>query len=425
MAEVPKNNQTILSYSHQPDSTSIEVALTNGAYGGLRKALGMQPDEVTEVVTKSGLRGRGGAGFPAGVKWNFMPKEPTPERPNYLVVNADEGEPGTFKDREILLKVPHKLVEGIAITCYAIRAKVCYIYIRGEFVKEAEILQKAIDEAREAGFIGKNSPGSEHSVEIVVHRGAGAYICGEESALLDSLEGKRGHPRMRPPFPAQVGAFGMPTTVNNVETIASVPFIVLNGAEGYRQWGTEKSAGTKIFSISGHVNKPGCYECALGTPLGELIEIAGGMLDGSKFKACFPGGTSCPLLKAEHLDVPFDYESLAEAGSMLGSGALIVMNDSTDLIRVMCRVAKFYAHESCGKCTPCHQGTWWIVQIFERVLRGEGRKDDPDTLVSIANNIMGNSFCPLGDAAALPIVSLVERFREEFEQYTSAEVSVS
>ncbi len=417
MPEIPREKQTIFSYRHHPDSASLRTAQENGGYEGLRKALELEPDQVTEIVKGSGLRGRGGAGFPAGVKWGFMPKEPTPERPNYLVVNADEGEPGTFKDGEILREVPHKLIEGILIAGYAIRAKRCYIYIRGEFVKETEILENAIREAKDAGLVGENIGGKDFSLDIIVHRGAGAYICGEESALLDSLEGKRGHPRMRPPFPAQYGAFGMPTTVNNVETIASVPWILVNGADAYRQWGTEKSAGTKIFSISGHVNKPGNYECALATPLSELIGIAGGMLDGRKFKACFPGGTSCPLLSAEHLDIPFDYESLSEAGSMLGSGALIVMDETTDLIKVMARVAKFYAHESCGKCTPCHQGTWWMVAIFNRILRGEGLKEDPDTLLSIAKNIMGNSFCPLGDAAALPVASLVERFPSEFERH--------
>jgi NADH-quinone oxidoreductase subunit F len=417
MSEIPVKERTILSYRHLENSASMRVAVDNGAYEGLREAFAMTPARVIEIVKASGLRGRGGAGFPAGVKWGFMPKSPTPERPNYLVANADEGEPGTFKDREILHRVPHKFIEGCVIAAYAVRANRCYICLRGEFIREDQILEKAIKEAVEAGYAGRNILGSGFSSEIVIHRGAGAYICGEESALLDSLEGKRGHPRMRPPFPAQVGAFGMPTTVNNVETLSAVPWILVNGADAYRRWGTAESPGTKIFSISGHVNKPACYECELGTPLRELIEIAGGMRDGISFKACFPGGTSCPLLSSDHMDLPFDYESLMAAGSMLGSGGLIVMDETTDLVKIMARVARFYAHESCGKCTPCHQGTWWMVKIFERILKGHCLKEDPETLLSIAKNMMNKSFCPLGDAAAGPVASLVERFPSEFERY--------
>ncbi|MFH1676986.1 MAG: NADH-quinone oxidoreductase subunit NuoF [bacterium] len=415
MPEISRENRTIFSYCHVADSHTLKTALDYGGYEGWKKARALQPDEIIDIVKASGLRGRGGAGFPAGVKWSFMPKNPTPDKPNYLIVNADEGEPGTFKDREILAKVPHKLIEGILIACRAMRSTQCYIYLRGEFVKEYDILKKALSEAMGAGLL------RESGCKIIIHRGAGAYICGEESALLDSLEGLRGHPRMRPPFPAQVGAFGMPTTVNNVETIAAVGWILQNGSDAYRQWGTEKSPGTKIFSISGHVKKPGNYECALGTTLRELIEIGGGMTDEAGFKACFPGGTSCPLLGKDHLDTPFDYESLAAAGSMLGSGGLIIMNEKTDLIKVMARVSNFYAHESCGKCTPCYQGTWWMARIFERIILGEGKPDDPQILLDISNNIIGNCFCPLGDAAAFPVKSLVERFIVEFEHYLAPE----
>ncbi|HEX9746657.1 MAG TPA: NADH-quinone oxidoreductase subunit NuoF [bacterium] len=419
--EQPKKEElTIYSYIDDPNSATLECALKNGAYEGLKKALKMERDAVTEEVKNSGLRGRGGAGFPAGIKWSFMPKEPTPEKPNYLVVNADEGEPGTFKDREIMNKVPHKLIEGIVIACYAMRSHRSYVYVRGEMYGAYAALQKAIKEATDAGYLGKNILGSGYDCDIILHRGAGAYICGEESALLDSLEGKRGHPRMRPPFPAQKGAFSMPTTVNNVETIAAVPWIIIHGADGYRKWGTEKSPGTKVFSVSGHVNNPGNYEVALGTPLRQIIEIAGGMKDGKAFKACFPGGSSCPLLGADFLDTPWDYESLMAAKSMLGSGGIIVMDEDTDLVRVMWRVAKFYAHESCGKCTPCFEGTWWMEKMLARILRGEGVPEDLKTLKDVADNIDGKSFCPLGEAAAWPVRSLVVRFPEEFDKYIPA-----
>jgi NADH-quinone oxidoreductase subunit F len=337
-----------------------------------------------------------------------------------VVANADESEPGTFKDREIMNKVPHKLIEGIVIACYAMRSHRSYVYVRGEMYGAYAALQKAIKEATDAGYLGKNILGSGYDCDIILHRGAGAYICGEESALLDSLEGKRGHPRMRPPFPAQKGAFSMPTTVNNVETIAAVPWIIIHGADGYRKWGTEKSPGTKVFSVSGHVNNPGNYEVALGTPLRQIIEIAGGMKDGKAFKACFPGGSSCPLLGADFLDTPWDYESLMAAKSMLGSGGIIVMDEDTDLVRVMWRVAKFYAHESCGKCTPCFEGTWWMEKMLARILRGEGVPEDLKTLKDVADNIDGKSFCPLGEAAAWPVRSLVVRFPEEFDKYIPA-----
>jgi NADH-quinone oxidoreductase subunit F len=337
---------------------------------------------------------------------------------------ADESEPGTFKDHEIMRKVPHKLIEGIVITCWAVKAHICYIYLRGEYVDAYRILSGALKEAEEAGFAGKNILGSGFDCEITISRGAGAYICGEETALLESLEGKRGYPRMRPPYAVTYGAFGLPTVINNVETIASVPWIVLHGAAQYRLWGTEKSPGTKIYSVSGHVNRPANYECALGISLRDLIDTAGGMLDGREFKACLPGGTSVPFLDREQLDVAMDYQSLPAAGSMLGSGGVIVMDESTDLVKVVHRTSRFYERESCGKCTPCHQGTWWMSRIFERILQGGGTPDDIVTLREVAGNIRGKSFCLLGDASAESVISLIDKFPSEFDRYISAPSTV-
>ncbi|MFH1514583.1 MAG: NADH-quinone oxidoreductase subunit NuoF, partial [bacterium] len=352
--------------------TDIKVAREHGAYLAWNKSLDMQPDEITEIVKASGLRGRGGAGFPTGLKWTFMPKNDP--RPSFLCCNADESEPGTFKDREIMLKLPHLMIEGIAIACRAIRAKKCFIYIRGEFVQPILTVVDALKQAYAEGLLGEKT-----GVDIEVYRGAGAYICGEETALMDSLQGGRGHPREKPPFPAQKGIWGMPTTVNNVETLASVGPIVSNGAEWYRQWGTEKSAGTKIFCLSGHVNKPGNFELPLGTPLRDIIYGPGmGMRNNKKIKAVIPGGSSTQVLDESKLDTPMDYESVMEAGSMLGSGGIIVMDEDTDMVKVTQRVAEFYAHESCGKCTPCHQGTWWISKILARINEGKGKKEDLD-----------------------------------------------
>jgi NADH-quinone oxidoreductase subunit F len=425
MPEIPKENQPILSYRHEHDSHTLAVALKHGAYEGLRKALGLQPPEVTEIVKASGLRGRGGAGFPTGLKWSFMPKEPVPGRPHVLAVNADESEPGTFKDHEILLKVPHKLIEGSLITCWANHAHLCYVYVRGEYSRAHDILRAAVKEAEEAGFLGKNILGSGFDCEIVLHRGAGAYICGEETALLESLEGRRGYPRPRPPYAVTYGAFSLPTVINNVETIAAVPWIILNGAQAFRRWGTEKSPGSKIYSVSGHVNRPGNYECPLGTTLRDLIETAGGMLDGRSFKACFPGGTSEAMIGRDHLDIPMDFESLAQAGSMLGSGGVIVMDETTDLVKVLWRVSRFYERESCGKCTPCHQGTWWLRTILERILHGRGTPEDIETLRDISNNMLGQCFCLLGDSAAAAVLGLLDHFPSELDRHMRVTVAES
>ncbi len=413
MADLPN----ILSKNwDQPDSHTLKAYLRNGGYEAAKKALEMEPGAVAQEVLDAGLRGRGGAGFPAGRKWMFMPKD---DRPKYLCVNADEGEPGTFKDREILRNDPHMLIEGIIIACWAMGASTAYIYIRGEFVEPADILDAAVVEAYEAGYLGEKVLGKDFKLDVVVHRGAGAYVCGEETALINSIEGRKGQPRIRPPFPPQCGVFSMPTTVNNVETIASAPFIIGNGADAYRKWGTEKSAGSKLFSISGHVNKPGVYEVGLGySLLGFIDEIAGGMLDGMPLKAVIPGGSSTPILTAKECEgVNLDYESLAEAGSMLGSGAIIVLAENTCIVKCLDILCHFYAHESCGQCTPCREGTGWMSQVCHRIHKGNGRDEDIDLLYSLANNMMGRTICPLADAAAMPVKSYIEKFRSEFEEH--------
>jgi NADH-quinone oxidoreductase subunit F len=399
------------------NSQSIEVYEASGGYQAARKALGMEPEKVSQEVLDAGLRGRGGAGFPAGRKWMFMPRGT--DRPKYLCVNADEGEPGTFKDREIMRRDPHMLIEGIIIACWAMAANNAFIYIRGEFSEPADIMEKAITEAYEKGYLGKGIFGTGFDLDVFVHRGAGAYICGEETALIESLEGHRGNPRIRPPFPPQRGVFNMPTTVNNVETIASVPYIISKGAEAYRQFGTEKSAGTKLFCISGHINKPGVYELPLGYPLMGLInDVAGGMLAGMDLKAVIPGGSSTPVLKAEECaNINLDYESLQAAGSMLGCGAVIVMAQGTCMVKVLEILAHFYAHESCGQCTPCREGTGWMAQILTRLHRGQGSLQDIDLLYDLAVNMEGRTICPLADAAAMPVKSFVSKFREEFEAH--------
>ncbi|NPA15046.1 MAG: NADH-quinone oxidoreductase subunit NuoF [Deferribacteres bacterium] len=407
----------LLANVDKPDSEKLETFRAAGGYERLRKALfEMKPEEIVEEVKKSGLRGRGGAGFPTGIKWGFIPKT---DEPKYLVCNADEGEPGTFKDRVIIEKDPHLLLEGIAISAYAIGAHEAFIYIRGEYEYGAQVLEKAVEEAEAAGIIGKNALGSGYDIKITVHRGAGAYVCGEETALLNSLEGRRGHPRIRPPFPASKGLYQHPTIINNVETLASVPFIVDKGGDWYASLGTEKSKGTKLFSISGHVKKPGVYELVLGTPFEELLyDIAGGIREGHKLKAVIPGGSSTPMLRAEEIaGVLLDYESLQAAGSMLGSGAVIVMDDSTCIVKAVYRMAKFYEHESCGQCTPCREGTRWIVQILTRIMKGQGRMEDLDVLLDISEIMGGNCLCPLGDAALGPLVSGIKKFRDEFEYH--------
>ena len=395
-----------------PNSWEIETYLERGGYQALAKALEeYQPADLVTMVKESGLRGRGGAGFPAGAKWGFLPPD---VYPRYMVCNADEGEPGTFKDRVLIEHDPHGLIEGIAISCYACEAEVAFIYIRGEYEFGAQRLERAIEQAYERGYLGKDILGSGYNLDMVVHRGAGAYICGEETALLSSLEGDRGHPKLKPPFPASEGVYRKPTIVNNVETLFNVPFIVERGADWYRSLGTEKSPGLKLFSISGHVNKPGVYELELGAPMSRLInDCAGG--PSQPIKALIPGGSSTPMLPADRLaDLTLDYEAIAEAGSMLGSGGVIVIGADTCIVRAVERLAEFYGHESCGKCIPCREGTDWMYRILHRLEHGEGREQDLDLLLDIAAGIAGKSFCPLGDAALGPVQSSIEHFRDEY-----------
>jgi NADH-quinone oxidoreductase subunit F len=397
----------------------LEGYFAAGGYKPLKKALAMKPAEVTEEVKKSGLRGRGGAGFPTGLKWSFIPKDS--QGPRYLVCNADEGEPGTFKDRELMLRNPHALIEGMAIAGYAIGSGHGYIYIRGEFSAETRVLERAIASARAKGFIGRNILGSGFDFELDVHRGAGAYICGEETALLESLEGFKGQPRLKPPFPAVKGLFASPTVINNVETLASVPSIIVKGAAWYAAIGTGKSPGTKLFCVSGPVNKPGVYELPLGVTFRDLLENScGGMKKGKKLKAVIPGGSSVPVLTAEEAwGVKLDYESLATAGSMLGSGGVIVIDESQCMVKLLQVLARFYHHESCGQCTPCREGCGWIEKIMSRLESGKGSRADIDTLYSAAEGMLGRTICPLADAMAMPVMSFVKKFRAEFEAHAA------
>jgi NADH-quinone oxidoreductase subunit F len=383
-----------------------------GGYGALRTALGMQPADVVAAVKDSGLRGRGGAGFPTGMKWSFIPQDNP--KPKYLVVNADESEPGTCKDIPLMMASPHTLVEGVIIASYAIRASVAFIYVRGEVLHVIRRLQQAVQEAKDAGFIGQNILGSGYDLDVVVHAGAGAYICGEETALLDSLEGRRGQPRLRPPFPAVAGLYGCPTVINNVESIASVPAIIKNGADWFGSMGTEKSKGMTLYSLSGHVTRPGQYEAPMGITLRELIDLAGGVREGHTLKFWTPGGSSTPLLTGEHLDVPLDYEGVGSVGSMLGTKALQIFDDSVCAVRAVLRWTEFYKHESCGKCTPCREGTWWLVQILERLEAGKGTEEDLVTLLDLCENITGRSFCALADGATAPITSSIKYFKDEY-----------
>jgi NADH-quinone oxidoreductase subunit F len=403
-----------------PGIDSLDVYRQHGGYEALAKALREhQPDDIVEIVKQSGLRGRGGAGFPAGMKWSFLAKN---DKPRYLCCNSDESEPGTFKDRMLMEKIPHRLVEGVLITSYACRVKTAFIYIRGELALAARQVEKAVKEAYDAGLIGQNIMGSDFSCDIIVHRGAGAYICGEESALMESLEGRRGYPRLKPPFPAVIGLYGGPTVINNCETLVTVPAIVLNGGEWYASYGTEKSKGTRVYGLSGHVKKPGNYELPLGIPLRELIydeKYGGGVLGDRQVKAVIPGGSSTFLLSAEQLDTPMDYESVAAAGSMLGSGGVIVMHDDTCIVGAVLRANEFYRDESCGKCTPCREGTYWLVEILERLEHGHGKQKDIDLLLDICDNISGKSFCPLGDAATSLIRSSIRLFRDEYEYHVT------
>ncbi|HET7171559.1 MAG TPA: NADH-quinone oxidoreductase subunit NuoF [Gaiellales bacterium] len=397
------------------DRRDVHAYEQAGGYASLRKALAMEPADVVGAVDASGLRGRGGAGFPTGRKASFLPKD---KKPAYLCVNADESEPGTFKDREIMLRNPHALIEGVLVMSYAIGAASAFIYIRGEYRTEFEVLRRALEQARSRGYVGLNVLGSGYNATVVLHRGAGAYICGEETALLSSLEGERGQPRSKPPFPAVAGLYAAPTLVNNVETLAAVPFILEMGAEAYAALGTERSKGTRVFSLSGNVRRPGNYELPLTATLRDLIEgHGGGPPEGRTIKAIIPGGSSTPILLPDQLDTGIDYESIAAAGSMAGSGAIVVIDDRTCMAQLALRVAEFYKHESCGKCTPCREGTRWGVDIIRRIEMGEAAQGDLDLLLNVCDRILGNCLCPLGDAMAMPVASYVTRFREEFQRH--------
>jgi len=393
----------------------LDDYVKRGGYAALKRILADKtaPDQVTAEIKKSVLRGRGGAGFPTGLKWSFMPKAFVGDK--YVVCNSDEGEPGTFKDRDILLFNPHAVIEGMIIAGYAMGAARGYNYIHGEVWEVYKRFEEALDEARAAGFLGKNILGSEFSYELFAHHGYGAYICGEETALLESIEGKKGQPRYKPPFPASFGLYGKPTTINNTETFAAVPFILNMGAEAFLEAGKANNGGTKLFSISGHVNKPGNYEIPLGTPFSTLLEMAGGMRGGRKLKGCIPGGSSSPVLPGEiMMDCTMDYDSISKAGSMLGSGAVIVMDETTCMVKALERLSFFYYEESCGQCTPCREGTNWMYKVVHRIENGQGRADDLDLLGSVTTNIMGRTICALGDAASMPVQSFIKHFRDEF-----------
>jgi NADH-quinone oxidoreductase subunit F len=394
----------------------IDGYLDTGGYEGLRTALGKAPRDVIEAVKSSGLRGRGGAGFPTGMKWDFIPKDHT--GPVYVVCNADEGEPGTFKDRELLERDPHSVIEGIAIASYAVGCRQAFVYMRGEFLYPGLQLERAIGEAYERGFLGKGVAGSDFDLDVVLHRGAGSYECGEETALLESLEGKRGQPRLRPPFPAVEGLYRSPTVINNVETLATVPHILRRGADWFSSIGPEKSTGTKIFCVSGKVERPGNYEAPMGTPARMIIEeLAGGIPGGKALKAWTPGGSSTPFLTPDHLDTPMDFESIAAAGSLLGTGAMIVLDETDCVVDAALRFTQFYAHESCGKCTPCREGTWWLTKILYRMESGGGRIDDLQVLQDIGDNMLFKNFCALGDGAVSPIHSSLKYFRDEYVEH--------
>ncbi|HJQ26275.1 MAG TPA: NADH-quinone oxidoreductase subunit NuoF [Blastocatellia bacterium] len=407
--------QTLLEHINTPGYETLEGYRKYGGYTALEKALQMEPTALIDEVKASGLRGRGGAGFPTGMKWSFVPRNSG--KPTYLLCNADESEPGTFKDRLLLERNPHALIEGMAIAAYALDCHLSYIYMRGEFGFLVEPINRALAEARAAGLLGPSVMGKDFALDIYLHLGQGAYICGEETSLIESLEGYRGYPRIKPPFPAVSGFLASPTVVNNVETLAALPWIINNGAAAYAAVGTEKSKGTKLFSASGHINKPGVYEVDLGYPLLDFINNeCGGIPNGRKLKAVIPGGSSVPVLKAEECEgVLLDYESLAKAGTMLGSGGFIVFDDTVSMPEVLTVIADFYAHESCGQCTPCREGTGWAAKILHNLVGGKGRKSDLDLLLKIADNMEGKTICPLADADVMPIRSFVTKYRDEFE----------
>jgi NADH-quinone oxidoreductase subunit F len=415
----PKETVVLSQYFGDGEARTYDGWVKRGGYEALKQALGMEPAKVTDVVKESGLRGRGGAGFPTGLKWSFMPKEKA--KPHYLCCNADESEPGTFKDREIMRWTPHALIEGCAIAQHAIQAEVGYIYIRGEFTEPLRIMEQALAEAYKRGVLGASALGSGKRIDMYVHRGAGAYICGEETALMNSIEGRRGNPRIKPPFPAAAGVFGLPTTINNVETLAAVPQILTRGAAWYKglSLSNPKSTGTKLFSVCGQVKRPGNYEVTMGFPLGELVnDLAGGMRDGRTLKACIPGGSSVPILNREETEsCLLDYEGCVERGTMLGSGGVIVFDDSADMVYQIMRLARFYAHESCAQCTQCREGTAWTTRILQRILAGQGEMKDLDLLLDLADQMTGKTICVLSDSCAAPVVSGIKKFRSEFEAY--------
>jgi NADH-quinone oxidoreductase subunit F len=413
----PQDGRVLTRRFEMANSAAMEMYLASDGYQALEKALGqMTPEAVIEEVKQSNLRGRGGAGFPTGMKWSFVPKQS--EKPKYIVCNADESEPGTCKDRLLMERDPHQLIEGLVIAGKAIGSHQGYIYVRGEYRYLIEILDRAIEEAYAGGYLGRNIRGTGYDFDLATHTGAGAYECGEESALLESLEGKRGIPRIRPPFPAIVGLYGGPTVVNNVETYSSVAAILRNGGKWYSALGSPRNGGTRLFALSGHVNKPGVYELPMGFPLWKLIEdVGGGVLGGKKLKAVIPGGSSTPVLTLEAIATPLDFDSVAKAGSMLGSGAVIVIREGTCMVKVAMRLIKFYAHESCGWCTPCREGTSWLSKTFTRFHSGGGREEDIQLIEDLAKNMLGRTFCPLGDAAAMPTIAFVDKFREEFEEH--------
>ncbi len=413
----PLENRILLEGFDEKNSWKIDVYETKmGGYKGAKKSVGMEPDAIINEVKNSGLRGLGGAGFPAGVKWSFIPKNST--KPVYLVCNADEGEPGTFKDRQIMEHLPHRLIDGMIAAASAVKSETGYIYIRGELRLALERMEEAVEEAYKKGYLGKNIFGSGRNFDLTIHPGAGAYICGEETGLIESLEGDRGQPRLKPPFPAISGVFGGPTVVNNVATLAHVPRILLDGADWFMKLGggTNRNGGTQVFSVSGDVQKPGFYELPVGVNLKKLLnEVCGGPLPGRKFKACFPGGSSSPLLTAEEFDVAMDFDSLAKAGTMMGSSAIIVIDDRRSIPEIAMRTARFYAHESCGQCVPCREGTKWVYTLLKRICKGEGRKADIDVAIEACNNMAGKTICVLSDACAMPVVSMLKKFRLEFE----------
>ena len=416
----PHERETLVLSKHfgEPEARTLDGWKQRGGYRALEQALSMTPAQIVDAVKASGLRGRGGAGFPTGVKWSFM--KPGDGKPHYLACNADESEPGTFKDREIMRWTPHALIEGCAIGSYAIGAETCYIYIRGEFTEPIARMEAALDEARRAGIIGPNAMGTGKRIDVWVHRGAGAYICGEETAMMNSIEGRRGNPRIKPPFPAVSGLFAQPTTINNVETLAAVPHIVLNGADWYKSFGrpdNPKSTGTKLFSVCGNVQRPGNYEVALGFPFKDfLYDLCGGPPAGRRFKAIIPGGISVPIQTLEEAEASLmDYEGFVAQGTMLGSGGVILIDDAQNLVKQIARAARFFAHESCAQCTQCREGTAWTTKILERIVDGNGTTEDLDTLLSIAENMTGKTICVLSDSCATPVISGIQKFRADFE----------